>query len=362
MAKRRPPAKKKVKKETVVPIVVPEEKPSNIFVSIKKNTDDLLSRRPHRSFRRTRKRDYARSLQMPGFFAFTFEVQKTLWSKKRIFLLLVLIYAVLSALLVGTASQATYTTLTSTLKVTSNGIFSGNVGALGSAGLLFASTITSSLSQNLTQIQQVYTAILVLMVWLSTVWLLRNILAGHKVKLRDGLYTSGSPILATFLVSLLLIVQLIPLAIAVIGFGAASESGLLSNGVEGLLFCVAAGLLIILSLYWITSTVFALIIVTLPGMYPYRAIKTAGDIVVGRRVRILMRLLWMAIVVIIFWAIVMIPVILIDTSIKNALPAIQNFPTIPLFLLILSSMTVVWVSSYVYLLYRKVVSDDAAPA
>jgi hypothetical protein len=46
------------------------------------------------------------------------------------------------------------------------------------------------------------------MAWLTTVWLLRNILAGHKIKLRDGIYGSGSPILPTFLVSLILIVDL----------------------------------------------------------------------------------------------------------------------------------------------------------
>jgi len=128
------------------------------------------------------------------------------------------------------------------------------------------------------------------------------------------------------------------------------------------MFWIAASLLTVLSLYLITSTVFALIVVTLPGMYPYLAIKTAGDLVVGRRLRILMRLIWMSLSASVIWTIIMIPVILIDLWLKSLWPAINWIPTIPVFMLALSSLTIIWASSYVYLLYRKVVADDANPA
>lgn len=129
-----------------------------------------------------------------------------------------------------------------------------------------------------------------------------------------------------------------------------------------MLFWTAAALLTTLSLYWITSTFFALIIVTLPGMYPFRAIRAAGDLVIGRRLRILLRFLWMALGVAVIWIIVMLPIILIDTWIKSIWSAIDWIPTIPLALLILSSLTIIWVAGYVYLLYRKVVDDGAQPA
>jgi hypothetical protein len=147
-----------------------------------------------------------------------------------------------------------------------------------------------------------------------------------------------------------------------IGYSAAQSTGLLAGGVEAMLFWVAASLLALLSLYWVTSTMIALVVVTLPGMYPMRAIKTAGDLVIGRRLRILLRLLWMLLGLAVFWIIVMIPIILFDTWIKSLWPAIENVPTIPIVLLAMSSISVVWVSSYVYLLYRKVVDDDAKPA
>jgi hypothetical protein len=129
-----------------------------------------------------------------------------------------------------------------------------------------------------------------------------------------------------------------------------------------MLFWIAASLLTILSLYWLTSTLFALIVVTLPGTYPFKALRIAGDMVVGRRVRLLVRVLWMLVVLAVAWFIVLVPFILLDTWLKGMWPTIEWVPIIPVVLLIVSSISVMWVASYVYLLYRKVIEDDAKPA
>lgn len=326
------------------------------------NNKNYLARRPHRSFRRTRRRDYDRSLKLPGYWAFTIYVRRTLHSDTRLFILLALLYAALSAVMVGVASQDTYTTLTNTLRQTGSDVFSGNFGELGKAGLLFITATSGGLAQTLTEVQQVYAGLIALLTWMTTVWLLRNLLAGHRLKLRDGLYNASAPMLSTFIVALVLIVQLLPVALALIGYSAALSTGLLDGGVEAMLFWLAAGFMGLLSLYWITSTLIALVVVTLPGMYPARALKIAGDLVIGRRIRILLRLLWMGLTIVVTWLVVMIPVILFDTWIKGVLSAIQWLPIIPVTLLGLSSLTIVWSASYVYLLYRKVVEDDAEPA
>lgn len=323
---------------------------------------NFTSRRPHRSFRVTRRRDYRRSLKLPGYVAFTHHVNTTMWRFRKIFLALAIVYGLLTGVLVGIGSQETYSALTDTLQETGSEVFEGNWGQLGQAGLLFASIATSGLTGTPSEAQQIYAALLVLLVWLTTVWLLRNLIAGHKVRMRDGLYSAGAPIVPLFIVSLLMVIQLLPLGLAVIGYSAASASGLLEGGVEAMLFWIAAGLLAVLSLYWIVSTFFAMIVVTLPGMYPGRALRTAGDMVVGRRVRILLRLLWMLLVIALAWAIVLIPFILLDTGVKNLWPAIEWLPIIPVVLLLLGIVSVVWSSAYVYLLYRKVVDDDAKPA
>lgn len=332
------------------------------FMSAKKRSASFLLRRPHRSFRLTRRRDYKRSLKLPGYFKFTHDVHRTVWQYRKPLIALTVIYIVFSALLVGIASQDTYTTLTTTLRDTGSEIFEGNLGQIGQAGLLFATIATSGLSNAPSEAQQIFAGLLILLVWLTTVWLMRNLLAGHKVKVRDGLYSAGAPLISTALVTLVLFVQLLPLALAVIGYSAALASGLLNGGVEAMLFWISAGLLTLLSLYWITSTFFALIVVTLPGMYPMRALRTAGDMVVGRRLRILLRLLWMSLCVALTWALILIPFILLDSWLKGVWPQIEWLPIIPVILLFMSTATVVWVACYVYLLYRKVVDDDAKPA
>ena len=332
------------------------------FKKIQRRVRELLARRPHRSFRRTWRRDYVRSLKLPGYWAFTVYVGKIIWQQRKLFSLLIIAYGLLTVTLVGITSQDIYSQLDETLRATGGELFTGNWGEVGKAGLLLVSGLTGTMTETLTPAQQIYGILLILLTWLTTVWLLRAIMAGRKPKLRDGLYNAGAPILPTFLVSLLLTVQLLPAAVAMIGFSAASASGLLDTGIEAMLFWTCAALLGALSLYWITSTVIALVVVTLPGMYPMRAIKTAGDLVIGRRVRILLRMSWLLLMLAIVWLVIMIPIILFDAWLKRALPAIEWLPIVPIALLVMSTLTVIWSASYVYILYRKVVDDDAAPA
>jgi len=328
------------------------------FKKFKAWRKDFLARHPHRSFRLSRRRDYVRPLQLPGYIAFTHFVNKTVWSNRKLLLGLALIYLVLFAILIGVGSQETYSALTDSLKEATTSITGGDLSQVGLAGMLFLTIATTGVISAPTEAQQIYIVLLGLLVWLTTVWLLRNRMAGHKVRLRDGLYNAGAPIVPLFLVSLVLIVQMIPVLLAVIGFQAATSSGLLDGGVEAMLFWIAAGLLGLLSVFWATSTVFAMVIATLPGMYPMKALRNAGDLVLGRRVRVLLRWAWMFLVIMLAWAIVLIPLILLDQWLKSIWPAFGGVPVIPVIVSVLSTMSVIWLSSYVYLLYRKVVDGS----
>jgi hypothetical protein len=332
---------------------------------LKQRVSNFLSRRPHRTFRLTRRRDYVRSLSLPGYFSFTVSVLKLIWTWKKLFIGIAIIYGLLTVFFVGLASQDTYSQLSETISQTGGGLVNGGGGEIVKAGILLASSIGGGLSavgSNVGAQQVVITILVLLITWLCTVWLLRSILAGQKPKLRDGLYNSGSPIISTFLVSFVIALQLVPLAIAIIVMSVASSSGLIDSGVLNMIFWIFTILLGVLSVYWLTSTVIALIVVTLPGMYPMKALRTAGDLVVGRRIRILIRILWSLAFSALVWIIIMIPIILFDEWIKKVLPAITDWPIVPVVLLIMTSLTIVWLASYTYLLYRKVVDDDAAPA
>lgn len=320
----------------------------------------FLMRRPHRSFKRTYRRDYIRSLKLPGYWAFTVKVWQMLWRHRRIFGLLLILYTAASLLLGGITNQDTYQQISDLLNKSAGEVIKGTWGSAGQAGLLLFSVFMTP--GNFTAEQQIYLVISGVMLWLATVWLLREIMAGRKPRMRDGLYSSGSPIIASVLVLLIGIIQLIPIAVAALVYAGLATTGLLTEGLGMMLFWSFAVIVVALVLYWMTPTFIALVIVTLPGMYPLRAMRAAGDIVIGRRLRILYRLLWMLLIAFLGWMAVMIPVVLFDTGIKNAVPAIKSVPIVPVVAALMSSLTAVWASAYIYMLYRRVVDDDASPA
>lgn len=324
----------------------------------------FMARRPHRTFRRTYRRDYKRSLALPGYWSFTASTLSLMRAHKRVFIWMGAIYGVLVAVFLSIGSQELYSQLSTALQNTGNQIFADGNGArpIEEAALLLFSAVTGGYRADLTVEQQIYASIFGLMIWLTTIWIVRSAMAGGKPKLRDGLYNAGAPIVSTFLVSIVALVQLIPAAIAVLFMSSALQSGVFTDGVESMLFWSGAVLFILLSLYWLVATFFALIIVTLPGMYPLRALHSAGDIVTGRRVRILLRMLWMFAAVLVTLALAMIPIILLDAWLKNMFEAISWMPIVPVAFVLVSTATLIWSGVYIYMLYRKVVDDESAPA
>lgn len=332
------------------------------FIYIYKKINLYLNRRPHRSFRLTRRRDYKRRLQIQGYWSFTNYVRRTLWKNKKLFGGLAIAYFLISLAISGFGQQDAYSNLSTTLTDAGGELFTGNWGEIGKAGILLTTAVATGLTPSVTEAQSVLGGLVVFLTWLATVWALRNILAGHRVKVREAIYSSGSPVVSTVFVAFVLVFQLLPIALAILIHSAAIDSGLISGGVQEMtLWCVLI-LLGVLSLYWVTSTAVALVVVTLPGMYPFQAIRTAGDLVVGRRLRILLRLLWGMGVTIIVWVLLVIPIILFDSWIKTVWLVIEWLPIVPIAILIMSSLSIVWCAAYVYLLYRKVVDDDASPA
>lgn len=323
----------------------------------------FMLRRPHRSFQLTRRRDYARPLRLPGYFAFTLEVSRTLWRRKWTFVWLGIIFLVLTIAFGLLGSQDTYKQFGELLQGSEpEGLFGGITGELGKAGILLLTITTTGISAELSDTQRIVAVLFSLYAWLTVVWLLRNILAGKKVKLRDGLYTAGAPILSTFLIFVVLLVQLVPAAIAIIVATAGWESGFIQEGAASMAAGLGLTLIVVASLYWVVNTFFALVVVTLPGMYPFRALAIAGDLVVGRRLRLLYRIVWLFITVLSWWVVIMIPVILLDGLLKSKFTQIEWVPAVPFFMLVMSTFTIIWTAAYIYLLYRKVVDDDASPA
>lgn len=320
--------------------------------------ESFLARRPHRSFRRTYRRDYVVSTGLPGYFTFTAEVYRLIRKHIRMFALLVAVFSVLSIALAGLTSQETYLQAQELLNESKGEVFSGAIGKIGEASLLILAGFTGGAS-NITTEQQIYLGFTLLMTWLATVWLLREMMAGQKPRLRDGLYNSGAPIVPTMLLVFVLALQFVPVGLVSLAYAALSSVGIIDGGFGAMLFAVVAVLIAALVLYWAVSTFIALIIVTLPGMYPYAALKAAGDLVTGRRLAILYRLLWLIFILLLAWAFIMVPLVVLDGWLKSIWQWYENAPLVPVLVTTASTLSFVWASAYIYLLYRKLVDHGA---
>ena len=318
----------------------------------------FLGRRPHRSFQLTRRRDYVRGTGLPGYIAMTYHVFATLKKNARLFGLAVLVFSLLSIALTGVASQQTYSQAQEIIAQSGKDIFSGAAGKMGEAALLIVGGFTGS-SANMSPEQQIYLTLSLFLTWLVTVWLLRELFAGRKPRFRDGLYNSGAPIVPTMLIVLWIAVQMIPIGIISIVYAALSGVGIIGDGFGAMLFAIITTLVGTLVLYWTVPSFLALVIVTLPGMYPVAALRAAGDLVVGKRLAVLYRMLWLIGTILLAWGVVMVPLVILDGWLKSMWQWYAQFPMVPLLVATASTMTIVWSSTYIYIMYRKMVDHGA---
>jgi len=313
---------------------------------------DFMKRRPQRSFRYSKKRDLQRSLKMPGYFAFAHKVWTTIWANKGLIIKFIVLYSIISLVVVGALNQSSYVALRDSVTGASEEF------GIGEVVSLVGGAVTASSGEDATMTSQIVAGLLMIFGWLVIVWMLRHCLAEKKIRLRDALYNAGAPILATFSLLLIMVLQLLPFALALLVYTAASGIGLInwSIDIENMAAWCALAMVAALTLYWMTTSFIALIIVTNAGIYPWQAIKMAGDMVVGRRLRIMLRLLFMTVPMMVLWLAVLVPVILLDNALR-----IDWLPLVPFVTLVLSTITLVWAASYIYMLYRQLLDDNAPP-
>lgn len=278
-------------------------------------------------------------------------VARTLWQHKRLFGALTVVALVASLVITGASQQQQYASLRDlTLAVT--GELGVSNGVLESIALLI-SLIGGGLNVTLGEGQQIGQLMVYLLLWLTTIWLLRHVLAGHKaVKVRDGLYNAAAPMVPTLVIATIGLVQLLPAAGAILALAAAKASGLLEGALGIAILVVVASVVGALSLYWLTTTFIAGVIATIPGTYPVNALRSARTVVKGHRVSLLLHMIWLVAGLAVLSSVLLLPVILVDTSTESSW-----LPLVALFYQLLTTAALVYATAYVYLLYRGMIDD-----
>lgn len=318
--------------------------------------------RPHRSFRRSYREDYARSLEVPGLVAHAFDTFQLIFKNWRLFLPLLLLVVVLNIFFVGLLSQETYLKIQDALNQTTESLSSGQLGNFARAGFLLVGTITTGgLSQGLSEAQEFFAILLFIVIWLVTIFIARQRLAGHALKLRDALYNACTPLVSSLMVAILLFLECIPAMLVIITYQAAVATEFLSTPFYALIYFIFAALMLLLSGYLVSNSFLALVAVSAPGLYPMAALTTSAELVSGRRLKLLVRLAYLIFVLALTWAVFMIPIILVTLWIQSwGIDWLNVLPIVPFFLLCTTVFSLIYFATYSYLFYRRLLDYEPA--
>lgn len=309
---------------------------------------------PHKSFRRSYREDYHRDFVAPGLLSHAMNTFKDIFKHWRTFVPLMIIAVVAYIVLVGLLSEDLYQEVSDTLDGDIEGTSSGfRLGNFAKAGVLLISTIsTGGLNNGMDEVGVIFTIFIFLIIWMTVIYLLRHFFAGHHPKMRDGLYNACAPLISTGVLFVVVFVQLIPLFLVIVTYNAALVTDFLTTPFYALLYFIFASLMILLSGYLISSSLIAMIAVTAPGMYPVQALYAASDLMAGRRIKLIIRLLYLAFVIALIYFIVMMPIILIDMGLKNLFSFMSGWPIVPFMMLMTTCFVFIYVTAYLYRYYR----------
>lgn len=308
----------------------------------------------HRSFRRTLREEIKDDYEAPGVMNLVAESFRYIFRDWRIFGLLVLLAMAVTVLFVGLLSQESMNVVKEAIQNNADQLATGKMSNFAAAGLLLVSTIaTGGLGSAFSDGQGLILIIAFLTIFLAAIYVVRYRKAERKVTFRDAIYNAMTPAISTFVVLMVILVELLPIIILIIFYSSALKTEFLDTPFYALLFLIFAFFMILLSGYLVSSSVIALIATTAPGVYPLPALRTARELVSGRRVKIVLRMLALFLVMAVIYAVVMLPVILIDTVLKGAIDVLAEVPTVSFFLMFCMFFSFLFVSVYMYLIYRS---------
>jgi hypothetical protein len=290
------------------------------------------SRKLSRPFKRTPKQErpvFKSVVGAPRLFVRSCRFLSDNW---KLFSVIMVIYAAVYIIMVGGLSS-------SNLNATKSTLLSDHTGNLAMSSTLFASLLSSGNNGNTAA--GAYQTILIIVISLVLIWALRQLYAGHAIRARDAFYKGTYPLVPFILVLLIIALQLLPLVFGGALYNAVIINGIVSGAFPTMVVIAIAIALATLSFYWICSSLIALYIVTLPDMTPLEAIRSARDLVRFRRWVVLRKLLFLPLTLLIFGAIILMPIARYATTLS----------VFVFFLLAIIAIAVI--HSYMYALYRE---------
>ncbi len=192
-----------------------------------------------------------------------------------------------------------------------------------------------------TESSAAYQTLIVITVSLAIIWSLRQIMASQKTSVREAFYDGMTPLVPFILILFVVGLQLVPFLLAGTIYQATFNTGFAVGVVEKTLWATLSLTLLAASVYMLSSSVFALYIVTLPDMKPIQALRSARGLTRYRRWSLARKLLFLPLALLFIGALIIVPLILIAPVLAQ------------LGFIVLMVIGLVIVHTYLYHLYRE---------
>lgn len=279
------------------------------------------------------KKEAQKRTKLPGSFYLTSQVFSTLRKYWKPLGGIVLVYLVLNIIFASGISS-----LSSSVTDIKNNLENGHRfwNALGGFSTLVGSAGASS-----SQTASILQTVLIVMVSLVIIWGLRQLLAGNSVGVKEAYYRSMTPLVPFLLVLAVIFIQLLPVTLGMAVITLILTTIFAGSTLLTTILVVIFAALAVWSAYMISSSIFALYIVTLPDMQPRQALRSAKSLVQFRRWPLMRRLIFLPVFILIAMGIIIVPLILY-----------ASFLVAPIFY-ILSALAILFVHTYFYSLYRS---------
>jgi hypothetical protein len=281
-------------------------------------------------------------VKLPGSWKIAKMTRRFLYKNWKVIGGIILVYGVLNILLVrGFSGGLDVSQLKSQFDTLLHGVFGHLAAGLTVLTLLVGTSTTTSGASGATT----YQSVLILMVSLALIWAFRQLMAGNKIRIRDAYYGGMYPIVPVILVLVVTSLQLIPMLIGGWLFTTVVQNGIAITGIEKLLWGIVFFLLSLLSVYMLTSSLFALYIATLEHMTPMKALRSARQLVRFRRWVVMRKILFLPLWLMVVGVIIMLPIILI-------VPIAAQWA-----FTILTMIGLAFGNAYMYTLYRELLRE-----
>lgn len=282
---------------------------------------------PKRTNRQTRKTIKAGQKPLPS----TVKLLRTsigrLYQAWPLFIGISLVYSLLLLLFVQSQSSGSVSELKAAVQ---DGI-GGEVSSLG-VGVSVFGILLGSANSTASDVSSLYQTIIFIVVSLALLWSLRQQRPIKRwwLATKQAFYQSTHPLVPFLLVLVVVALQLLPVIMAGGIYNNVILGGVAQTLTEGVLWLGVLFGLLFISLYWLSSSVFALVIVTLPDTPPRKALRMAKQLVRFRRLTIMRRFLLFGVALVSIAGLIMVPLIMILPVLASGIFLLLSVAVLPL--------------------------------